>query len=286
MLRRTLLLLLVGGLSAAPAVAQAPPADPKAAPATVPFKLLPSRHMLVELTFNGKGPYRVIFDTGAPLNLVNPKLAKESGILKKGESGGMSLFSGPKSIDVAKVGLGTATLANMPVIVMDHPTVKAISNAFEDEYGTIDGIVGFPLFSRFATTVDYQKRELTLTPSAYKPGDYLKDLTDTLTKASDNPGPKVVGAAGLWGFRVGEGESDAEDAPAGVVVKEVYADSPASKAGLKVGDRIATIDRRWTDTVADAYLATSLVKPGRTVELAVARGVEKLTLKCTPVKGY
>jgi hypothetical protein len=59
--------------------AEAPPATP----VTVPFALLKPKHMVVHIKVNGKGPYRVIFDTGAPVMLLNNKIAKDSGVLPK-----------------------------------------------------------------------------------------------------------------------------------------------------------------------------------------------------------
>ena len=68
---------------AVPAVrADAPKAEAPAKPVVVPFELLPSGHMTVMVKVNGKGPYRLIFDTGAPITLLNNKVAKEAGLLK------------------------------------------------------------------------------------------------------------------------------------------------------------------------------------------------------------
>ena len=80
--------------------------------------------------------------------------------------------------------VGGAKAENVPGVVMDHPTVEAISRAFETKAGKIEGIVGFPFFARFATTVDYQKKELTLVPNGYKPGDFLQDMVASLMKAT------------------------------------------------------------------------------------------------------
>src|SRR5581483_8724197 len=65
-------------VGAAPIKAEAPPAKS----VVVPFELLKSGHMAVMVKINGQGPYRLIFDTGAPVNLFNNKIAKESGVLK------------------------------------------------------------------------------------------------------------------------------------------------------------------------------------------------------------
>jgi hypothetical protein len=269
--------------AAAPSPAQAPKADAK--PVVVPFKLLPSRHMLIEVKLNGNGPYKMIFDTGAPLNLVNQRVGKDSGVLKKKKAGGgfgFGLFGGMSQVEVDKLQVGGVTAEDLPAIVMDHPTVGAISDAFEDEYGKIEGIIGFPFFARYATTVDYQKKELTLKPNGYKPADYIGDLMDRLMSASEKGNkPRVVGAAGLWGFSVRK----ADDKP-GVVIKDVFQDSPAATAGLKSGDRMLTLDGRWTDSVGDAYIAASLVKPGRAAAVVVKRDGKEVMLQVTPTKGY
>lgn len=268
-------------LLAVAAVAQVP-----AAPAvTVPFTLLPSRHMLMKVSLNGKGPYNLIFDTGAPLNLVNTRVAKDAKLAKsKGGVGGFGFgLLNVQQVDVGTLKVGDVTAEKLPAVVMDHPTVAAISSMFSDEYGPIEGIVGFPFFAKFAATVDYQAKTLTLKPNGFKPGDYLLDLTQGLLKAGNQAGePKVVGAAGLWGFAA----KAADDGKPGVTVAEVFADSPAAKAGLKPGDRLLTLDGRWTDSVADVYLAASLVKPGRAAILQVRRGDNELSVTATPAKGY
>ena len=55
---------------------------PAAEKVSVPFVQLPSGHITVQVKIDGKGPYQLIFDTGAPITLVNNKLAREAGLLK------------------------------------------------------------------------------------------------------------------------------------------------------------------------------------------------------------
>ena len=257
---------------------------PDAKPAKVPFKLLPSRHMLIEVKINDKGPYKLIFDTGAPLNIVTSRLGKETGISKGGGGLAAMLSGGLDQVEIASMTLGDVTAKKVAAVVMDHPTVKSISDAFANDYGAIDGIVGFPFFARFATTVDYQKKELSLSPREYKPGNYIEDLTKSLAAAGENAGlAKVVGPAGLWGFALKKAKSDDEP---GVAVSEVYEGTPAAKAGLKVGDRVLTIDGRWADSLGDAHVAVSLVKPGRKADVTLTRDGKPLTVSITPVVGY
>ncbi len=251
----------------------------------VPIELLPSRHFVVLVKLNDKGPYRLILDTGAPLTIINSKVAKEAGLTKKaGGGGGLlgMLAGGIDQIQVGKMQVGDVVSEKSGAVVMDHPTVQAISDAFEKESGPIAGIIGFPFFSRFAMTVDYQKKEVTFKPNGYKPGDYMQDLMASMMKIEEKNKPRVVSPAGLWGFAV---EKEKSDDAEGVTVKTVFADGAAAKGGLKVGDRVLTIDGRWTDSLGDTIIAASLIKPGKAVAVAVKRDGKDVKLTITPTKG-
>lgn len=272
------LLLLTGFAVVSSPAARAQDANSQEKPIVVPFELLKSRHMAVEVKINGKGPYRLIFDTGAPTNLINNKLAKEAGVTKKDDKPVMPLFGmgGAKMMESLEV--GGVKMEKVPVMVMDHPTVSAISKAL----GPIDGIVGFPFFARYKTTVDYQKKELTFTPNGFVPGDVMQGLMEKLMGPKGKPEPRIVAPAAAWGFSVAKDDGD-EDA--GVTVKSVVPGSAAASAGLKAGDRLLTLDGRWTDSIADTFGAASLVKPGKATALVVKRDGKEVKLMAKPVQG-
>ncbi|MFO0802858.1 MAG: PDZ domain-containing protein [Gemmataceae bacterium] len=249
-------------------------------PITVPFELLSSRHMAVQVKLNGKGPYRLVFDTGAPTNLINNKIAKDSGVLDpKAKKPAFSLFGAMGAQEIKTLEVGDAKIEKIPTMVIDHPTVQAISEAL----GPIDGIIGFPFFARYKMTVDYQKKELTLVPNGYVPGDYMQDLMNKMMNApNESKEPKVIGASGLWGVELGKEKDDEE---AGVTVKQVHKGGAAATAGLKPADRVLTIDGRWTDTLPDAFLAASFVKPGKSAAVVVKRDGKEVKLTVKPAKG-
>ncbi len=249
-------------------------------PIVVPFELLESRHMAVQVKVNGKGPYRLVFDTGAPMNLVTNKLAKDSGLLDAKSKKGGGFFGSRGGVTIKTLEIGDAKIENVPTQVMDHPTVAAIAEVV----GPLEGIIGFPFFSRYKMTVDYQKKELTLIPNGYEPGDYMEELTAKLMTMQGKKGsePKIVAAAGVWGLVV---TKDAADEEAGVVIEKIHAGGAAATAGLKPGDRLLTIDGRWTDTVGDTFVAASLVKPGREVSVVIIRDGKEMKLKVKPAKG-
>jgi hypothetical protein len=254
------------------------PAKADEKPIVIPFELLKSRHMAIDIKVNDKGPYKVIFDTGAPMNLVSNKLAKEVGLIDKKDKGGF-LFAMPTPKTMKKFAVGDLEIEGMGTMVMDHPTVDALAKALKTP---IDGLFGFPFFARYKMTIDYQKKEMTLVPNGYVPSDTMSAMMEKMMSGGKKPEPTVVAPAAAWGFAVDK-ESDDEDA--GVKVTEVLAKAPASAGGLKVGDRLLTLDGRWTDSVADTFTAASMVKPGKAVTLVVKRDGKEVKLTVTPVRG-
>ena len=47
-------------------------------PILVPFTLMPTGHFVVSVKINDKGPYKLIFDTGAPTLLINNRIARKA----------------------------------------------------------------------------------------------------------------------------------------------------------------------------------------------------------------
>ncbi|MBX9623195.1 MAG: aspartyl protease family protein [Gemmataceae bacterium] len=252
----------------------------KAGAVVVPFELLSSRHMAVQVKLNGKGPYRLVFDTGAPMNLINNRIAKEAGVVDaKAKRPAFAPFGAmPNAQTIKTLEVGPAKLEKVSTMVMDHPTVAAISEAL----GPIDGIIGFPFFARYSMTVDYQKKELTLVPNGYVPGDYLEGLMNKMMTASQNQDAAVLAPAGLWGLAVSKEKDDEE---AGVVVEAVHAGGAAAAAGVKPGDRLLTVGGRWTDSVADTFRAAGRVKPGKEAAVVVRRDGQEVKLTVKPAKG-
>jgi hypothetical protein len=221
-------------------------------PAVVPFELMPSGHIAVMAKLNDRGPYRFVFDTGAPMLLVGERVAKLSGVLPaKFRRPWFTIMGNLGEHEAASIDLNGGRLEKQTMDVWDHPTVDLLAR----EEGPLEGIIGFPFFGHFRTTIDYRARTITLTPSTFQPVDTRKQLEERL---SDDRQATIVPAVSL-GLRVAK---DARDPAAGVVVVAVLAGSPAAEAGLLIGDRLLTLDGRWTDSVDDVYTAAATVEPG------------------------
>jgi len=257
-------------------------ADQKdAPPASVPFELLQTKHIAVKIMVNGKGPYRVIFDTGAPVLLLNNKIAKESGVLDKNAKPPLfSLFGAAGEAKIKTLEIGNLKATDVPTIVMDHPTLELISKLL----GPIEGIVGFPFFARYKMTLDYQARRLTFVPNGYDPPDVMKTIMDTvMAMAGDKPRPpKVLVSAAQWGVLLDKDDKDLDE---GVTIQEVLPGSAAAQAGFQAGDRLLSLDGRWTDSLADAYQAAGHIKPGSSAPVLIRRTGREMELTVKPQFG-
>ena len=269
-------LALAAGLAPAPALPDAPPTAKAAGLVTIPFELVASNHMVVEAKINGKGPFRLIFDSGAPVSLLGNKAAEESGAVAKDAP--KSFLMGLRGEGMIKsLEVGGLEAKDVPVIVADHPTLKAIGTYLRRP---LDGLIGFTFFARYRTTIDYQTKVMTLEPVDYAIRDFMKELPERLA------GPKVakkrvLAPTGLYGLTLG----DAVDDGLGVAIKEVRPGSPAEKAGLKPGDVLTTLDGRWTSNATDAYRAAQGAAPNAEVEAVVRREGQELKLPVRPVEG-
>jgi hypothetical protein len=244
----------------------------------VPFEMLPTNHMLVDARINGKGPYHLIFDLGAPVTLLSNRASEATGVVKA-DAPRSFLFSMRGEAVVDKLQVGELTAAKLPVIVFDHPILGALGDAVDRR---IDGIMGFTFFARYKTTIDYQAHRMTFEPVDFAVRDLLKDLPDRLM------GPKVtrrrvLAPLGVWGLRLGE-PTGALDSP-GVAIAAVEDGSPAHRAGFKPGDVLTTLDGRWTTSIADVFHAAADVEPGRATAVVILRDGKEQTLTVTPAEG-
>jgi hypothetical protein len=259
-----------------------PPAPPEKTAAktkaVVPFVMLPTNHMLVEARINGKGPFRLLFDLGAPITLLSNRASEAADVVKP-DAPRAFIFGMRGEAVVERLEIGELVVAKLPVIVLDHPVLKALSEATDRE---IDGLVGFTFFARYKTTIDYHGHQMTFEPIDYQVRDLIKDLPERLL-APKLAQQKFLAPAGLWGLKLGE-PSGSFNSP-GIPIVKVRRGSPADRAGLKAGDILNTLDGRWTTSIPDVFRAAAAVAPGRVVDVVIRRGEEEITLRVVPASG-
>jgi hypothetical protein len=248
------------------------------AKAVVPFEMSTTNHMLVQARINGKGPYLLIFDLGAPVTLLSNRVSEATGVVKAGAPRSF-LFGMRGEAEVAKLQVGDLAVAKLPVVVLDHPVLKALEQIAGRQ---IDGIMGFTFFARYKTTINYMDHRMTFEPVSYKMRDLLKELPERLM------GPKVVrrcvvAPLGLWGFCLGKPVRGLTSP--GVVITRVYANSPAARGGLRRGDVLVALDGRWTTSLADVFQAAASIEPGHDAAVVILRDGKEQTLAIHPMEG-
>jgi len=146
---------------------------------TVPFELV-NNHIYVDVFLDGKGPFRVICDTGGN-NIVTPTLAQQLGLKPQGALQGRGV--GDKAEDVGLVtiehlSVGGVTLDDQLFFVFpleSYGDVEGVPQfgligyeVFKRFVVRIDYENGYEVFKRFVVRIDYEKSRLTLfEPSAY-----------------------------------------------------------------------------------------------------------------------
>ncbi len=126
---------------------------------TVPMTL-GENHVYLDVTLNGKGPYRFIFDTGGS-NVVDGKVAQEIGAFGVGSAQGNGVGSQTESLSFAKIStlqVGDAVLKDQLFAVA--PTRQGFGMSAGRQ---VDGLIGWEVLARYVTTFDYANNQVTLT---------------------------------------------------------------------------------------------------------------------------
>jgi len=144
-----------------------PPADFKFAEAgrstTVPFDLI-NNHIYLMVTVDGKGPFRMLFDSGGA-NIVTPELARQIGLKTEGALQGRG--AGEESEDVAfskvaSLQVGGVTVSSQVFAIFPLTSLASAEGIAQS------GVIGYEVLKRFTVLVDYENSRLTLTdPAAF-----------------------------------------------------------------------------------------------------------------------
>ena len=168
--------------------------------AVIPFSIVDGR-ILIEARLNGRGPFRMIFDSGASA-VVSRDVAKRLRLslsLPHSESGTGNQANETAGTTMRSVQFGSSRLSDIGFDVMSMVDMPPVFGTVE-----IDGILGRPVFDRYTVQVDYDHRLLSL----YMPGNFCPGSSDTpvpFTRVRDVPLVKASlnGHYGMFGVDLG-----------------------------------------------------------------------------------
>lgn len=135
---------------------------------TVPFKLI-NNHIYAEVKVNGKGPFLFIFDTGGH-DLLTPDTAKALSVKSEGQAAGSGAGEGTVEVGFAKgvtFQIGDLVLNDQTIVTLpfEAPGVEGFPE---------QGMIGFEVFRRFVTEIDYGAKTLTfIDPARFRPSAAL-----------------------------------------------------------------------------------------------------------------
>jgi hypothetical protein len=166
----------------------------------------------------------------------------------------------------------------------------------EDGYGPSDHSSFYAkqipvLFFFTGTHDDYHKPSDTADKINYKDEtrilSFIEDIIHSIDVNAQRPTYTVAKSeaqGGAMSFRVYLGTiPNYSESTNGLTLDGVREDSPASKAGLKAGDRVVKMAGREVRNVYDYTYALGEMKAGQEYEVEIVRGTETLKLKITPL---
>jgi hypothetical protein len=170
-LRRTLTLLCLALLVSFASEARAQVATPKnlsfvggKTSFTVPFELVDNR-IFINVTLEGRGPFKFIFDTGGYGGIsveTAKKIGAKLGNEVEGRGAGETVVKAWET-SVAETRIGGLVLKDQDYHVFDFSDMRHVFGS-----QIFDGIIGLPVFSQTVVRVDYARRLLTFTePSKF-----------------------------------------------------------------------------------------------------------------------
>jgi serine protease DegQ len=250
----------------------------------VPYRLTTTKHVLVRAKFNGRGPYNLVIDTGAPVLILAKKV---NDVLK---------------IEQDKAGWGTVQKLEFEGgVVLDKATIR-FDDLFQLEGMNglglagveIHGLVGYPILSQFRVTYDYAQPKLTWTKLDTEteelprrplrggaPGglDALGSVMKTVGKIFGMGPPSKLEPRGFVGFSVIEKDDQ-------LLVDQVVGNGPADFAHLKANDILESVNDKPVNTESGLRIALAEIRAAEKIILAVKRGEKQETITIITGRGF
>jgi hypothetical protein len=248
-----------------------------------------TNHFLVRVRIDGKGPFNFLVDTGAPALYVGTEAAKKIGL--KPDPDEFFTPIGPLDIE------GGARLTGMKARVEDIFQMVGM-NALGLPGASIDGIMGFTALARFKIQIDLTDDRMVWTRLDFEPKDPFVPRNAAKKQSAEMQAMSALGPlAKLTAAFIGKQPED-QLHPRGFLgieliessielkIAGILADSPASKASLKVGDRVVKVGGKTVNTLKAARAAVAEVKPGEKVALVLDRDGKTIELTLTAGEGF
>lgn len=252
----------------------------------VPYLLTQTNHFVVRAIINGRGPFHLVVDTGAPGLFLGTEASKKAGITtEKGK-----FFSNLEELRLE----GGPTLKNLAMRVED-PFQLTGMNSLGLPGIRLDGLMGFSVLARYRITLDPTHKRMIWTRLDFNPKQTLDDIP--VARREEMPpelqAMNMLGPAMKFASLFIGKQPDLKRLPQGyagfslksdinqnlIVIARVLIDSPAEKADLKPGDEIMSIDDKPLKSRADFDKILEKSPAGKVLKISVRRNGESKTIE-------
>lgn len=237
----------------------------------VPYRLTDTKHVMVRVKLNGKGPFNFIIDTGAPALIMTEAVAKKVG----GKTDdGWTIFD---KLDIE----GGLSIAKPRGVAIDMFQLKGM-NSMGLAGVELHGVLGYNILAQYRIEYDFTETKLKWTPVNFK----VPDPKRIVDKDKSQGSLEMVGTLMQFLSMFGGIKPNFEIHPRGflgteieaenkeLVIKAVLEGSPAEKAGLKAGDRIQQAKGKSLATPEDLLEVVRKLPQGSSLKLNIKRGEE------------
>jgi len=175
-----------GGAGTAAAAAESTSRGPDATHVSAPTRVAMAEgasHVLIDVKLNGRGPYRMILDTGAATTVLDADLVSELGLKSLGTTR-IGDPSDPEAneVDVVKIDsveVGGARFDGVGAVGWRGPSLTRAIGA--------RGVLGLPTFRDCLLTIDYPRREVEVAPGELPAPDGRQVLELVLNPIAEIP---------------------------------------------------------------------------------------------------
>lgn len=255
----------------------------------VPYRLLDTKHIMVRVKINGKGPFHLILDTGAPTVYLSPDAAKRAGATPDQEN-----WATIKRFELE----GGASLSEERVRIEEPPQLSGM-NALGFAGVELHGVLGYTLLSQFRMEIDLTRTSMTWTKRANQPPvifqlkaeapegldtsglKQMESLSKLVTSMLKRAAPVTV-LRGTIGVELIASKNGAR-------IANVLPASPAAAADIRKNDEIRHVVRdgkpREIKTPDDLLLALKEVEAGDALMLRIQRDGKMIERTVRSTKG-
>ena len=208
----------------------------------IPYRLTDTKHVLVRVKVNGKGPFNLILDTGAPAVFITKKSAERAGL--DTDKDGWAATDSFELEGGLKVPGAKARVADL--FQLEGMNGMGLAGV------ELHGVVGYNVLAKYRITYDFTADKLKFVPLDFTPPAVNARGKDNSQGGLDLLGPAMKMLAGFMGIKPNFAVEprgflglELAETDGKLAVKSVVKGSPAEAAGLKPGDLITGVSKAF-----------------------------------------